>query len=148
MNSFFLVYIACVVVSGTLEMPHCRSAAVRAARHARACERGYLRTLRPGSAYVQVPLALKDRVREQARALELHARCNEINGFPHHFTGAAICAARPSLSDVEFKNAQALNRRAASARHEWAAPVLPIKRVRWADMQDDLDPWVVGGGPW
>ena len=46
---------------------------------------------------------------------------NKATGYPHHFAGSAIAAARPLLGDGELKDALRTNRRAALARHEWAS---------------------------
>ena len=117
----YVLIAACLVAPSSRRMPHLRSAARRLARHDRAARRGYVRPLPDGHGFVQVPAPLLPRARAQTRALVLHDRFNKATGYPHHFAGSAIAAARPLLGDGELKDALRTNRRAALARHEWAS---------------------------
>jgi len=53
--------------------------------------------------------------------------CNRLTDFPHHFAANAITAARPLLSDKEYRQYRSDNKAAALARHAWA------------DLRDDCD---------
>lgn len=107
-------------VPGTLYthvMPKKYSAEALAKRRDRAIRFGFLK---PG-AYVAVPRAIKERVKDIAESLATHSEHNLLNKQPSHFARVATChAARDGLiTKAHADKAQYSHRRANAAKHDW-----------------------------
>eukprot|EP00974_Lingulodinium_polyedra_P064724 6253706-Lingulodinium_polyedra.AAC.1 len=99
-------------------MPGLHSPAKLAQRRLRAIERGYLKAHSAGPAlewqHVQVKRAVAGRVKLVAASMAMHREHMVISGSCSPFPRTATLAARPLLSQAEFKDAMRL--RAASNR--------------------------------
>ena len=114
-------------------MPHTHSPAA-AVRRLRALKKGYL-SAKPDaceSKFVLVASSVAPRLKSIAHSLALHDRHDSVAGVHCHYARNAARAARPFISDSEFKAASSAHRAANRAKHNGA------DRERWADSADCL----------
>eukprot|EP00969_Alexandrium_andersonii_P226940 10021636-Alexandrium_andersonii.AAC.1 len=96
-----------------------RSSSALAARRERAVRRGCVRPLPAGRRLIAVPIGIYDRAKVVLRALALHCRLNQATGEGFHFAAHAALGARDYLGAEGVREALAVNRAAALARHHW-----------------------------
>jgi len=152
---------AIVALLAGLVMPHTRNPDKVALRRERAIARGYVKPAPSGRVHIEVPAACASPLKTMVKAAVLHRSLDQRTSVAHHHLAHAALAARPLLTEGQFKHAICLNKRAGAAKHRissWADP--------WdtdsGDAEDDVplaacdgvaaapasDPWFSGLDPW
>jgi len=141
-----------VCVATHFGMPGKHSPEKRRQRRDRALARGFIRL--PASEsfrHVRVSASVAGRTKAVARSLEHHRAHNVLTGGAHATARAATRAAKPLLTNQEYKLSMQDHDQGNVARHSWpalpgcgghAAPVTarPPSSSRWADvLHDDGD---------
>ena len=101
-------------------MVHTRSPEKKEARFLRALDRKFYVPKLSGTTFIQVDASIARRVKVVAKSMQTHRdHCKRANRNCHYAMQSAL-AARPLLTDGEFRRARDVHKSAGAAKHEWA----------------------------
>jgi len=106
-------------------MVHSRSDDAKHARLLRAIERKFLVPKPGGCSLILVPSNIADRMRLETKSMKFQRRHCQLANKNCHYAMSATLAARPLISDKEFKAARVCHKVAARARQNWEDMVDP-----------------------